>query len=79
MTIYNNHVIISEITLENSDDELYEVTFHGKAEDYGYDNETDYLSAVDAEEIAKEVAEEMGSIIAWDCIKPSNSYTGISL
>lgn len=63
-----NKVVITEMA---DQEELYEVTFHGAAEDYGFSDETDYLSAVDADEIAKDVAEETGSIVVWEGYKPA--------
>ncbi|HAS8541310.1 TPA: hypothetical protein I7730_16120 [Vibrio vulnificus] len=42
----------------------------GAAEDYGFDGQTDELEAVDANEIAKEVADATNSELIWDCIKP---------
>ncbi|CAH7138219.1 hypothetical protein [Vibrio alginolyticus] len=62
-----DQVIISEM---GDNPELYEVTFKGAAEEYNYDNQTDELEAVDAHEIAKEVADETNSEIIWECIKP---------
>lgn len=63
-----NKVLISEMIEK---DGLYEVTFHGSAEDYGFSNETDYLSAEEAYEIAMEVSGETNSVVVWDGYKPS--------
>jgi hypothetical protein len=76
MSNYNNHVIISEVG--EQEETLYEVTFHGIAEDFGFDDSTDYLSAPEAEEIAKDVASDMNSTIVWECSKPSG-YAGIEI
>ena len=50
---------------------MYSVHFKGKAEDYGFSDESDYLTDVDAHEIAVEVASETGSQIKWEGTKPS--------
>lgn len=73
-----NHILITEMILENSDETLYEITFHGTAEDYGFSDTTDYLTAVDAEEIAKDVQIETNAIIAWEGTKPSG-MTGVEI
>ncbi|KAB0482331.1 hypothetical protein F7Q91_02710 [Vibrio chagasii] len=61
-------VIIHEM---DGEDELYSLHFIGKAEDYGFSDESDYLTAVDAHEIAAEVARETDSQIKWEGTKPS--------
>ncbi len=65
-------VIISEMCDDDStsEDSQYEVTFHGAAEEYGFSDSTDYLNAVDAFEIAEDVAGETGSVIIWEGSKP---------
>lgn len=67
----SNRIIISSIVDEEEEEELYEITFEGQAEDYGYNDSTDYLSDVDVEEIAKEVQLETNSLIIWECSKPN--------
>lgn len=60
-------VIIHEM---DGNSELYSLHFEGAAEDYGFDDVSDCLSAVDAHEIAVEVANETGSTIVWEGMKP---------
>lgn len=50
--------------------ELYSLHFEGSAEDYGFNDVSDCLSAEDAHEIAVEVANETGSTIVWEGMKP---------
>lgn len=53
-------------------DDLYSIHFEGSAEDFGFSDESDYLTAVDAHEIAVDVAQETDSEIIWEGInKPS--------
>lgn len=60
------------ITTEmHEEDSLYEVTFKGAAEDYGFSDQTDYLEAGDAFEIAEDVAKETNSTIIWEGYKPA--------
>jgi hypothetical protein len=66
--IIKNQVIITEMPEEDS---LYELTFTGSAEDYGFSNETDYLTPEDAFESAEEVAKETDSTIVWEGYKPA--------
>lgn len=63
-----NKIVIDEMIDE---DELYEISFYGSAEDFGFSDQTDELSDVDAFEIAKEVSEATGAPIIWNCYKPS--------
>ena len=72
-----NKVVISEMLDENinddeytSDDVLYEVTFHGAAFNYGFNGDTEHLTAEDAFEIAENVARETSSKIIWEGDKP---------
>ncbi|GIC77697.1 hypothetical protein [Moritella sp. F3] len=74
---YTNHVIISEIGDDNQEETLYEVSFTGRAEEYGYDNQTDYLDAIEAEAIAIEVADHTKTEIVWECTKPNSSFAGV--
>lgn len=67
---YTNHVVISECQEEDAPEVLYEVNFFGPAEDYGFDDITDFLTAEDAAAIAQDVAEDCNSTIVWECIKP---------
>lgn len=55
-------VVISEV---DGEDGLYEITFEGTAEDFGFSDESDYLTAEDVYDIAKEVADETNSAIEW--------------
>ncbi len=50
---------------------LYSIHFEGRAEDFGFSDESDYLSAVDAHEIAVDVANETNSEIVWEGSIPS--------
>jgi len=69
---YHNAVIISEIG--EQDETLYELSFVGEAEDLDYSgNQTDYINADEAIEIAEDVAQESGAKIYWECIKPSGA------
>ena len=61
-------VIISEM---DGEDGLYSLHFTGKADEFGFSDESDYLSAEDALEIAEEVASETGSHIVWEGYKPA--------
>lgn len=63
-----DRVIIHEM---DGQDELYSLHFEGAAEDFGFSDESDYLTAVDAHEIAVDVAEETGSEIVWEGTKPA--------
>lgn len=51
---------------EETEEELYEVTFEGTAEDYGFSDQSDELEQADAYDIAREVAEETNSAITWE-------------
>tara|TARA_B100000073_G_C23717539_1_gene566482 strand:- start:1300 stop:1506 length:207 start_codon:yes stop_codon:yes gene_type:complete len=62
-----DRIVIDEMIDEEN---LYEVSFHGAAEDFGFSDQTDELSVEDAYEIAKEVSLATGSAIVWDCYKP---------
>jgi len=61
-------VVISEM---HGEEDLYELSFHGCAEDYGFSDQTDELSDVDAHEIALDVAQSTGAIICWEGYKPA--------
>ncbi|ELI5720941.1 hypothetical protein RRK67_004068 [Vibrio fluvialis] len=61
-------VIIHEM---DGEDELYSIHFEGSAEDFGFSDKSDELSAVDAHEIAVDVANETHSEIIWEGSKPS--------
>jgi hypothetical protein len=52
-------------------EELYSLYFEGAAEDYGFSEQSDLLSASDAHEYALEVAEETDSEIVWEGYKPA--------
>ena len=62
-----DRIVIDEMIDEEN---LYEVSFHGAAEDFGFSDQTDELSVEDAYEIAKEVSHATGSAIVWNCYKP---------
>lgn len=61
-------VIIHEMEGQS---ELYSLHFEGNAEDFGFNDTSDYLNAEDAHEIALEVASETDSIISWEGMKPA--------
>ncbi len=56
-------VIITEMPDE---EELYEVSFEGSADDFGFSDQTDELEDTDAFEIAVDVAGETNSAIVWE-------------
>ena len=56
-------VIITEM---HDEEELYEVSFEGSADDFGFSDQTDELEGVDAFEIAVDVAGETNSAIVWE-------------
>ncbi|CAM3931162.1 hypothetical protein [Vibrio aquimaris] len=61
-------VIIHEM---DGEDELYSLHFEGSAEDFGFSDQSDELTAIEAHEIAVDVAEETDSEIVWEGSKPS--------
>ncbi|MEZ9708670.1 hypothetical protein AB4254_08360 [Vibrio breoganii] len=67
----NNKVIIHEMCPETTGQEdLYELHFEGTDDFGGFDTQSDYLSAVDAHEIAIDVADEYDAKIEWSGMKP---------
>lgn len=63
--VATGNVTISDM-FEEDCDELYEISFEGTADDYGFSDQTDELEAGDAFEVAKDVAEETNSSITWE-------------
>lgn len=63
-----DRIVIDEMIDEEN---LYEVSFHGAAEDFGFSDQTDELSVEDAYEIAQDVSHATGSAIVWNCYKPA--------
>lgn len=61
-------VIIHEM---EGEEELYSLHFEGSAEDFGFSDKSDELTAADAHEIAVEVADATGADIVWEGTKPS--------
>lgn len=66
--LVQDKVIIHEM---DGQDGYYSIHFEGAAEEFGFSDKSDYLSAEDAYEIAKDVAEETQSKIVWEGIKPA--------
>ncbi len=73
-----NQVIIHEMDEEGMEhrrdgdaETLYSLHLKGDAEEYDFSDESDYLSAEDAHEIAQDVADETGAQIVWEGTKPS--------
>jgi len=62
-----SRIIITEMIGEDS---LYDVSFEGSAEDYDPSDQTDYLSDIDAFEIAEDARHQTGAKIVWEGYKP---------